>query len=65
MITGRGELHGREYEVHAPTIKHEWDRRKAVHRVHVKGMNKANGLPIRFKSVGHADRHMRNVLRIY
>ena len=52
---------GREYTVHSPRIIHAGDRRKAGNRVHVEGLNKANGEPIRFKSTERAERHIRNM----
>lgn len=51
----------RDYEVVPPTIKHIADRRKAGNRVHVSGINKADGSPIRFKSQERAMRHIQNM----
>lgn len=55
---------GREYEVKAPMIKHEKDRRKAKPRILVQGSNRADGSPIRFKSTARAERHLKNMLRL-
>lgn len=55
------EICGREYTVHHPRIVHTKDKRKAGNRVHVNGLNKANGDPIRFKSVQKAERHILNM----
>ncbi len=51
---------GYDYTVVEPMIRHERDRRKARKRVLVDGWKKADGEPIRFRSVGHAERHIRN-----
>lgn len=50
-----------DYQIKSPRIIHERDRKKAGNRIHVQGINKADGTPIRFKSLERAERHIRNM----
>ena len=52
---------GRNYQVVEHHVVHSKDLRKARNRVHVEGLTKADGGPIRFKSVEKAERHIRNM----
>lgn len=52
---------GRDYKIVEPVIKHTANHRRAKARVHVQGLVKADGRPIRFKSVAKAERHIRNM----
>lgn len=52
---------GRDYEVVPPIICHERDRHGAISRVHVDGVTKSDGTPIRFKSQERARNHVRNM----
>lgn len=51
----------RDYEVVQPIIKHIADNCKAGNRIHVRGINKRDGNPIRFKSKERALRHIQNM----
>lgn len=55
------QICGRDYEVVNPQIRHEKDRRRSGNRIHVVGLTNKNGLPIRFKSVERAERHIKNM----
>lgn len=60
MAEDSGEIHGRPFEVVEPKIlKHVKYRGPKPHaRVHVEGLNKADGTPIRFHSVKSAQNHI-------
>jgi hypothetical protein len=55
-------IYGRPFTIHQPTIlKHvKYGKRKPAPRFHVDGINKADGKPVRFKSLVKAERHMKN-----
>jgi hypothetical protein len=56
-----GQICGRDYDVVLPHIIHIKDKKRADNRVHVDGLNKADGSFIRFKSLAKAERHIRNM----
>jgi len=51
---------GHEYKVISPTIIHSKDRKKARNRIHINDLKKADGTPIRFKSLERAENYIRN-----
>lgn len=56
-------IYGREYEIKEPTIRHSRDKKRSQARILVKGFNKADGTPIRFKSLERAENHLKNILK--